>query len=95
MQVRQGSSRQTRNVPDGPLGRFGIGHPARNGEPTTVGIADQQDRFATMRSVVKLYSPFPTKRMKAVEYRDCFTRNVGFVRLSTRPRVMRISRATR
>ena len=95
MQFRQCPSRQPRNIPDGPLSRFRIGHPTRNGEPTAVGIGDHQDRFATMRSMAKLYSAFPTKRMKPIKNRDRFTRNVGFVRRSTRPRAMRTLRATR
>ena len=80
MQFRQCSPRQPWNVADVPLGRFRISHPARDDVSTTVGIGDHQDRFATMRPMAKLYSAFPTKRMKAVEYRDRFTRNVGFVR---------------
>ena len=35
--------------------------------------------------MAKLYGAFPAKRMKAVEYRDCFTPNVGF-ELSRVPR---------
>ncbi len=80
MQFRHGNARQPRNIPDAPLRRFRIGHPARDGVSATVGIGDHQDRFATMRPTAQLYNAFPTKRMKAVEYRDCFTRNVGFVR---------------
>ncbi len=80
MQFRHGSPRQQRNIPDVQLGCFRIGHPARDDIATTVGIGDHQDRFATMRPMAKLYGAFPAKRMKAVEYRDRFTRNVGFVR---------------
>ncbi len=80
VQFRQGSPRQPRNVPDDPLRRLRIGHPARNEIATTVRIGDHKHRLATMRPMDQHPGSLPAERMEAIKDLDRLTRNVGFVR---------------
>ena len=79
VQVRQGSPRQPRNVPDGPLRRLRIGHSVRNEIATTVRIGDHKDRLATMRPMDQHPGSLPAPRVEAIRDLDRPTRNVGFV----------------
>ncbi len=79
VQFRQGGPGKPWNVPDDPLRRLRIGHPARNQIATTVRAGNHEGRFATMRPMDQQLGPLPTERMEAIKDLDRFTRNVAFV----------------
>ena len=79
VKFRQGGPRQPWNVPDDPLRRLRIGHPARDEISTTVRVGNHESRFATMRPMDQQLGSLPTERMEAIKDLDRFTRNVGFV----------------
>ncbi len=84
MQIRQRAQGQSRCRTQIPLPGFGKRHPAGNAVPNTAAIDNQQNALATHRHFLRDRDTLARQGMKTIMKGRFITRNVGFLRGSSR-----------
>ncbi len=84
MQIRQRAQGQSRCRTQIPLPAFGKRHPAGNAVPNTAAIDSEQNALATQRLSLRDRDTLARQGMKTIMNGRFITRNVGFLRGSSR-----------